>query len=89
MEEETAKATTTAGKEKKLLNNADTEWENQDFHINDKFKLKIASWNVSGLRAWLQKGGGGYILHEQPDILCLQETKCKPDNIPEEASIPG
>lgn len=74
---------------KKLLNATDTDWNNQVFRIDAPFKLKIASWNVSGLRAWLEKGGGNYIMHEHPDIVCLQETKCKPDNIPAEATLKG
>lgn len=74
---------------KKRLNATDTDWENQNFQINSGFKLKVASWNVSGLRAWLEKGGRNYIMHERPDIVCLQETKCKPDVIPPEATISG
>lgn len=82
-------SSTAPSKSKKLLNATNTDWENQDFQINQKFKLKIASWNVSGLRAWLEKGGKGYLLHEHPDIVCLQETKCKLENIPDEAAFPG
>lgn len=41
--------------------------------------LKIYSWNVNGLRAVLNKGAlQEFIAVEQPDILCLQETKAKP-----------
>ncbi len=41
--------------------------------------LKIYSWNVNGLRAVLNKGAlQEFIAAEQPDILCLQETKAKP-----------
>ena len=40
--------------------------------------LKIFSWNVNGLRAVLRKGAlQKFITEEQPDILCLQETKAK------------
>ncbi len=40
--------------------------------------LKIFSWNVNGLRAVLRKGAlQKFIAEEQPDILCLQETKAK------------
>jgi len=38
-------------------------------------KLKIVSWNVNGIRASLKKGFLEYIQKENPDILCLQETK--------------
>ena len=44
--------------------------------------LKIATWNVNGIRARQQ-----YVLelveHEHPDILCLQELKAKPEQIPD------
>ncbi|CAG8436689.1 6382_t:CDS:10 [Ambispora gerdemannii] len=36
---------------------------------------KFASWNVSGLKASLKKGFKFYVETEDPDILCLQETK--------------
>ena len=40
--------------------------------------MKIYSWNVNGLRAVLKKGAlQKFIAQEQPDILCLQETKAK------------
>ena len=41
--------------------------------------MKIYSWNVNGLRAVLKKGAlQNFIKKENPDILCLQETKAKP-----------
>lgn len=40
--------------------------------------MKIYSWNVNGVRAVLRKGAlQDFIAREQPDILCLQETKAK------------
>ena len=40
--------------------------------------MKIYSWNVNGLRAVIRKGSlEEFIKNEQPDILCLQETKAK------------
>ncbi|MBR0372773.1 exodeoxyribonuclease III [Candidatus Saccharibacteria bacterium] len=40
--------------------------------------LKIFSWNVNGLRAVLRKGAfQEFIKKENPDIICLQETKAK------------
>ena len=40
--------------------------------------LKIFSWNVNGLRAVLRKGTfQEFIKKENPDIVCLQETKAK------------
>lgn len=38
-------------------------------------KLKIISWNVNGIRAVLKKGFTDFVKTEDPDILCLQETK--------------
>lgn len=41
--------------------------------------MKIYSWNVNGIRAVLRKDAFfPFIAAEQPDILCLQETKCQP-----------
>lgn len=37
--------------------------------------MKIISWNVNGIRAVLKKGFLDFIKKENPDILCLQETK--------------
>ena len=38
--------------------------------------MKIASWNVNGIRAALKKGAlQSFISDFRPDILCLQETK--------------
>ena len=38
-------------------------------------KLKIASWNVNGIRACTKKGFIEWLNNESPDICCLQETK--------------
>ena len=40
--------------------------------------MKLVSWNVNGLRACLGKGFLDYVKEEDPDILCLQETKLQP-----------
>jgi exodeoxyribonuclease-3 len=38
--------------------------------------MKIASWNVNGIRAILKKGNlQEFLAVEQPDIICLQEIK--------------
>lgn len=37
--------------------------------------MKIVSWNVNGVRACYKKGLAEFIQAEEPDILCLQETK--------------
>ncbi|MBE6989733.1 MAG: exodeoxyribonuclease III [Ruminococcaceae bacterium] len=41
--------------------------------------MKLASWNVNGLRACLGKGFLDYVRAEDPDVLCLQETKLQPE----------
>lgn len=41
--------------------------------------MKLYSWNVNGIRAVLRKDAFlPFINSEQPDILCLQETKAQP-----------
>ena len=43
--------------------------------------MKLLSWNVNGLRAVLKKNFLEFLEVEKPDILCLQETKCTPDQV--------
>jgi exodeoxyribonuclease-3 len=43
--------------------------------------VKLISWNVNGLRAVLRKNFLEFLEAEAPDILCLQETKCGPDDV--------
>ena len=43
--------------------------------------MKLLSWNVNGLRAILQKNFLEYLRAADPDILCLQETKCHPADV--------
>jgi exodeoxyribonuclease III len=43
--------------------------------------LKLGTWNVNGIRARLDQVQD-WILKEQPDLLCLQEIKASPDQIP-------
>jgi exodeoxyribonuclease-3 len=44
--------------------------------------VKIYSWNVNGIRAVTKKGLlTPFLQKEQPDILCLQEIKAKPEQI--------
>lgn len=44
--------------------------------------MKIITYNVNGLRSALSKGFTDWLAEEQPDIICLQETKAQPDQIP-------
>ena len=41
--------------------------------------MKLVSWNVNGLRAALGKGFLDYVAWEDPDVICLQETKLQPE----------
>lgn len=41
----------------------------------------LVSWNVNGLRAVLKKGFLDFLNESQPDVLCLQETKCHPGDV--------
>jgi exodeoxyribonuclease-3 len=44
-------------------------------------RMKLISWNVNGLRAVLKKKFLEFLAAEKPDVLCLQETKCTPDQV--------
>lgn len=44
-------------------------------------KFKILSWNVNGIRAAKDKGLLEWVQQESPDILCLQETKARPEQL--------
>ena len=43
--------------------------------------MKLISWNVNGVRAVVKKGFLDWLDQEQPDILCLQETKAHVDQL--------
>ncbi len=43
--------------------------------------MKIISWNVNGIRAASQKGFLAFLEKEDPDILCIQESKAHPDDV--------
>lgn len=51
--------------------------------------MRIISWNVNGLRAVVRKEKWQQIFELEPDILCLQETKCNPDQLPEGNYVPA
>lgn len=46
-------------------------------------RIKIVTWNVNGIRACAPKGMFSYLRREDPDFLCLQETKAHPDQLDE------
>lgn len=43
--------------------------------------MKLVSWNVNGLRSILKKNFLEWLDSEQPDVVCLQETRCGPDDV--------
>jgi exodeoxyribonuclease-3 len=43
--------------------------------------VKLISWNVNGLRSVLRKNFLDYLNAEKPDMLCLQETKARPEDV--------
>jgi exodeoxyribonuclease-3 len=45
--------------------------------------MKLISWNVNGIRSILGKGLMDYLDREQPDVLCLQEIKARPEQVPQ------
>jgi len=52
--------------------------------------MKITTWNVNGYRAVLAKQGFDWVKEHQPDILCLQEIKVKPEQLTEDQrELPG
>lgn len=44
--------------------------------------MKIATWNVNGIRA-RQEQVRDWLAAERPDVACLQETKASRENVPE------
>lgn len=43
--------------------------------------MKLISWNVNGIRAAIKKGLLEFIERAAPDVLCLQETKARPEQV--------
>jgi len=48
----------------------------------------ILSWNVNGVRAIERKGFLEWLYRESPDVLCLQETKSRPEQLSQELRQP-
>ena len=46
--------------------------------------MRLASWNVNGIRASVRKGFLEFLDTCAPDILGIQEIKAKPDQIAQE-----
>ena len=51
-------------------------------------EVKLLCWNVNGIRAVMKRGFLDWLAREAPDILCLQETKATPADLPEELLKP-
>lgn len=45
--------------------------------------MRIITWNVNGLRAILAKGSWEWMQAQSADVICLQEIKSKPEQLPE------
>jgi len=48
--------------------------------------MKIATWNVNGIRA-RQAQFCEWVARDQPDVVCLQELKAEPSQIPEQCKV--
>lgn len=46
--------------------------------------MRITTWNVNGLRALLRKGAWDWVKAFDPDVVCLQEIKARPDQLTED-----
>jgi len=46
--------------------------------------MNIMTWNVNGFRAIMKKDGFDWLKAINPDVLCLQEIKVKPDQLTEQ-----
>lgn len=52
-------------------------------------KVKLACWNVNGLRSIAQKGFFQWMNDTNADLVCIQEAKVSEDAIPEELKSPS
>jgi exodeoxyribonuclease III len=43
--------------------------------------MRLLSWNVNGFRSVLKKGFLDWLVEDQPDVLCLQETRVREDQL--------
>jgi exodeoxyribonuclease-3 len=51
-------------------------------------QIKLLSWNVNGIRAAKNKGFLEWFKQESPDILCVQETKARPEQLGDDLTAP-
>jgi len=50
--------------------------------------MRIVSWNVNGIRAIEKRGFVDWIVKENPDVLCLNETKAEPGQLSQDLLNP-
>lgn len=50
--------------------------------------MRIATWNVNGMRAALRKGFADHVERINPDVLLLQEVRALPEQLPAEWQEP-
>jgi exodeoxyribonuclease-3 len=50
--------------------------------------MRVISWNVNGIRAVEKKGFVDWLAKENPDILCLNETKAEPGQLSQQLINP-
>jgi exodeoxyribonuclease-3 len=46
-------------------------------------EMKLISWNINGIRSAVRHGFMDWLKKESPDVLCLQETKAAPADLPD------
>lgn len=79
---EVKKRAKAAGKEAEPVVTYEDAPEKLSTDDGKKYTLKISSWNVDGVRAWVKKQGLDWVREEDPHIICLQETKCAEKSLP-------
>jgi len=50
--------------------------------------MRIMSCNVNGLRSALSKGFLEWMRRQKPDVLCMQEVRAEPEQLPRKAAAP-
>ncbi len=50
--------------------------------------MRICTWNVNGIRSCRTKGFLDWLAEEAPDVVCLQETKARPDDLGDDLLSP-
>jgi exodeoxyribonuclease-3 len=43
--------------------------------------MRVISWNVNGIRAAEKAGFASWMKNESADMICVQETKARPDQL--------